>query len=187
MTTSAASDANATVRVYWGTTDGADDPAAHGLVDLAPGETLDGTLHLRVTPATLPADTRPMDAAQPYSRLAACQRSSDIGGHLGVRGESPRAVDDHTDGDPDLVSVGHRLNYAVAQPDRLCEHAVDTNIGVLGAGRSRCRQRRISDSSQREGEEICIDISGQRLFPPPQSRGRHAATSRAHASMAFWP
>ena len=40
----------------------ADDPAAHGLVDLAPGETLDGTLHLRVTPATLPADTRPMGA-----------------------------------------------------------------------------------------------------------------------------
>ena len=77
-----------------------------------------------------------------------------------MRGESPRAVDDHTDGDPDLVSVGHRLNYAVAQADRLCEHAVDTNIGVLGAGRSRCRQRRISDSSQREGEEICIDISG---------------------------
>ena len=79
------------------------------------------------------------------------------GDELGVRGESPGAVDDHPHRQADLA-VDHRgLQLAVAQLDDLGDDAVNPQVGVAGSGRGGRRQRGVGQFVAGQAEEVGID------------------------------
>ena len=91
----------------------------------------------------------------------------DVGVQLGVRRETPRAVDDDPDRQPDLAVDDRGLQLTVAQLHDLVDDAVDAQVGVAGAGRDGGRQRRVGKLMSRQLEEVGIDLSASlsRLTP----------------------
>ena len=69
--------------------------------------------------------------------------SCDVGVQLGVRGEAPRAVDDHPHRQSHLAVDDGGLQLTVAQLHDFVGDAVNAQVGVARAGRDRGRQRRI--------------------------------------------
>jgi hypothetical protein len=70
-----------------------------------------------------------------HRHRAACRIRGDFRRQLGVRRETPRAVDDHPNGQADLA-VDHRgLQLAVAQLDDLVDQPVNSQVGLRRSGR----------------------------------------------------
>ena len=80
-----------------------------------------------------------------------------VGRQLGVRGETPGAVDDDPHRQADLAGDDRGLQFAVAQLDDLGGDAVNPQVGVAGAGGERRRQRGVGQLVPRQREEVGID------------------------------
>ena len=77
---------------------------------------------------------------------------------LGVRGESPRAPDDHPHRQSDLAAHHRGLQLTVAQLDDLGAEPVNPQVGVAGPGRFGRRQRGFGQLVARQAQEVGVDI-----------------------------
>ena len=80
---------------------------------------------------------------------------------LGVRGETPGAVDDHPHRQADLAVDDRGLQLAVAQLHDLGGDAVNPQVGVAGPGGDGRRQRGVGELVARQPEEVGIDSAGR--------------------------
>jgi hypothetical protein len=109
----------------------------------------------------------------------------DGGRELRVRGESPRAVDDHPHGQADLAADDGGLQFAVSQLDDLGAHAVKPQVGVAGPGRFGRRQCGFGELVAGQVDEVGID-------PPVRCHGSTVTTASHRArrrplKLAPWP
>ena len=80
---------------------------------------------------------------------------------FGVRGEAPRAVDDHPHRQTDLAVDDGGFQFTVAQLHDLRRDAVNAQVGVARPGSGGGRQRRVGEFVSPQPEEVGIDSSGR--------------------------
>ena len=85
---------------------------------------------------------------------------------LGVRGETPGAVDDHPHRQADLAVDDRGLQLAVAQLDDLGGDAVNAQVGVAGAGRGGRGQRGVGQLVARQARKSASTAGALSRAPP---------------------
>jgi uncharacterized protein RhaS with RHS repeats len=76
-----------------------------------------------------------------------------------VRGETPRPVDDHADGQPDLGTVDDGLDRSVSHVQGLGEKTVHTEVCVRRATALCSIERRIGQLAERQRQKFRVDMS----------------------------
>ena len=134
-------------------------PGRHGQrVHQVVGAPLDPGVHRlggTVDPLAGERRQRAGDADGPLRR-----RRGPLGGELDVRGETPRAVDEHAHREPLGRGVDDTRDAGVAQLDRLRHDPLHPHVGVLGTELPGPAQRGVREPRERQRAECRVDPLG---------------------------